>query len=69
MLEIRLRLTTLRYKKKILKYTNDEYDHSLCFLAAESEYDICFASSRLDLDVPELWIFAFLLKSKKKIRA
>ena len=39
------------------------------FLAAESEYDIRFASSRLDLAVPELWIFAFLLKSEKKIRA
>ena len=37
------------------------------FLAAESEYDIRFASSRLDLAVPELWIFAFLLKSEKKI--
>ena len=29
------------------------------FLAAESEYDIRFALSRLDLAVPELWIFAF----------
>ena len=37
------------------------------FLAAESEYDIRFASSRLDLAVPELWIFAFLLKSEKQI--
>ena len=37
------------------------------FLAAESEYDIHFASSCLDLAVPELWIFAFLLKSEKKI--
>ena len=54
-------------QKKILKYTNDEYDHFLCFLAAESEYDIRFASSCLDLSVPELWIFAFLLKSKRKI--
>ena len=35
------------------------------FLAAES--DIRFASSCLDLAVPELWIFAFLLKSEKKI--
>ena len=56
-------------QKKILKYTNDEYDHFLCFLAAESESDIRFASSRLDLAVPELWIFAFLLKSEKKFRA
>ena len=37
------------------------------FLAAESESEIRFASSRLDLAVPELWIFAFLLKSEKKI--
>ena len=37
------------------------------FLAAESESDIRFASSRLDLAVPELWIFAFLLKSETKI--
>ena len=36
-------------------------------LAAESENDIRFASSRLDLAVPNLWIFAFLLKSEKKI--
>ena len=39
------------------------------FLAAESESDIRFASSRLDLTVPELWIFAFLLKSEKNFRA
>ena len=39
------------------------------FLAAESKSAIRFASSRLDLAVPELWIFAFLLKSEKKIRA
>ena len=39
------------------------------FLAAESESDIRFASSRLDLGLPELWIFAFLLKSEKKIWA
>ena len=31
------------------------------FVAAESESDIRFASPRLDLAVPELWIFAFLL--------
>ena len=37
------------------------------FLAAESEYDIRFASSHLDLAAPELWIFAFLLKSEKYI--
>ena len=37
------------------------------FLAAESESDVGFASSRLDLSVPQLWIFAFLLKSKKNI--
>ena len=59
-------LITLRYKKIILKYTNNEYDHFLCFFAAESESDIRFASSRLDLAVPELWIFAFLLKSENK---
>ena len=41
----------------------------VCF-AAESESDIRFASSRLDLAVAELWIFPFLLKSeKKKFRA
>ena len=36
------------------------------FLAAESEYDIRFASAHLDLTIPELWIFAFLLKSETK---
>ena len=36
-------------------------------MAAESEYDIRFASSGLDLAVTEIWIFAFLLKSEKKI--
>ena len=66
---MKMTLITLRYKKIILKYTNYEYDHFLCFLAAESESDIRFASSRLDLAVPELWIFAFLLKSEKKFRA
>ena len=35
------------------------------FLAAESESDIRFASSRLDLAAPDLWIFAFLLKNDK----
>ena len=35
------------------------------FLAAESESEIRFASSRLDLAVPKLSIFAFLLKSEK----
>ena len=54
-------LITLRHKKIILKYTNDEYDHFYVFLASES--DIRFASSRLDLAVPELWIFVFLLKT------
>ena len=49
-------------QNKNLKYTYDEYNHFLCFLAAESISDI-----RLDLVVPELWIFAFLLKSEKKI--
>ena len=39
------------------------------FLAAESESDVRFASSRLDLSVTDLWIFPFLLKSEKKIRA
>ena len=57
-----------RYKKKILKYTIDEHDQFLCFLAAESESDIRFSSSRLDLAAPELWIFEFLLKSEKKFR-
>ena len=37
------------------------------FLAAESESDIRFVSSRLDFAEPGLWIFAFLLKSEKKI--
>ena len=39
-------------KKNILKYANDEYDHFLYLLAAESKSDNCFASSRLDLAVP-----------------
>ena len=44
-----------------------EYDYCLCFFfAAESESNICFASSRLDLAVPELWIFAYLLKSENE---
>ena len=46
---------TLRYKKN-LKYTNDEYDHFLCFLATESESDIRSALSHLDLAALELWI-------------
>ena len=57
-------IITLRYKK-IFKYTNDEYDHFLFFLAAKSESNIRFSSSRLDLAAPDLWIFAFLLKSEK----
>ena len=53
--------------EKYLKYKIDEYDHFLCFLAAESESDIRFASSRLDFALLELWIFTFLLKSEKEI--
>ena len=37
------------------------------FLATESESDVRFASSHLDLSVLQLWIFAFLLKSEKKM--
>ena len=50
---------TLRYRKNILKYTIDEYDHFLCFLATESEFDIRFSQSRLDLAAQEYEIFAF----------
>ena len=39
------------------------------FLVAESESDICFASSRLDLAVPQLWVFTFLLKKEEKFLA
>ena len=56
---------TLCYTIFFLKYTNDEYDHFYVFVAAESESDIHFTSSHLDLAVLELWIFAFLLKSEK----
>ena len=56
-----------RLQKYCFGYTIDEYYHFLCFLAAESESDIRFASSRLDFAVPERCIFAFLLKSEKKI--
>ena len=35
-------------KKKKLKYTIDEYNRFLCFLAAESHSDIPFSPSRLD---------------------
>ena len=37
-----------------LKYTNDAYNDFYVVLTAESESDIRFASSRLDLAVPEL---------------
>ena len=43
-----------------LKYTIDEFDHVLCFFAAESELDIRFSPSLLDLAVQEEEIFAFL---------
>ena len=43
-----------------MQYTIDEYDHFLCFLAAESE-------KRLDLAVQEVEIFAFLEKIEKNI--
>ena len=52
-------IVTLCYRK-ILKYTIDEYDHFLFFLAAESEFDIRFSLSRLDFAVQEVDIFAFL---------
>ena len=51
---------TALQKKKLMSMIN-----FYVFLAAESEYDIRFASSRLDLAVPDLWIFTFLLKSEK----
>ena len=44
-------------QKNILKYPNDEYDHSLCFLAAESDSDIRFPPSRLDFAAHEVTIF------------
>ena len=59
-------MITLCYKKTNLKYTIDEYDHFLCFLAAESDFDIRFYPSRLDLAVQEVDIFAFLQKIEKK---
>ena len=37
------------------------------FLAAESEFDIRFSSSRLDFAVEEVETFAFLWKMEKKI--
>ena len=37
------------------------------FLATESESNIRFVSSRLNLAVLEVWIFIFLLKSEKYI--
>ena len=51
--------------KKTLKYTNNEYDHFLYFLAAKSESDIHFALSCRDLALPELLIFVFIEKGKK----
>ena len=45
-------------QKIFLKYTIDEYDHFLCFLAAV--FDIPFSPSRLDLAVQEVGIFEFL---------
>ena len=51
---------TLRYRKRILKYKIDEYDHFLCFLAAESEFDIRFSPSLLDFAVQEVEFFAIL---------
>ena len=51
---------TLRYRNFFLKYTIDEYDHFLCFLAAESEFDIRFSPSRLNFAVQEVEISAFL---------
>ena len=48
---------TLRHRKLFLKYTIDEYDHFLCFLAAESNSDIRFPPSRLDFAVHEVTIF------------
>ena len=58
---------TLRYKKKL----NTQIMGMIIFyvfVAAKSKSDIRFASSGLDLAVPDLWIFAFLLKSEKKFR-
>ena len=43
-------------QKFFLKYTIDEYDHFLCFLAAESVSDIRFPPSRLDFAAHEITI-------------
>ena len=60
---------TLRYKFFFWNTQMMSMTIFYVFVATESESDICFASSRLDLAVPKLWIFAFLLKSEKKIWA
>ena len=39
----------------------------MSFLAAESEFDIRFSPSRLDLAVQEVEIFAFLQNIEKKL--
>ena len=55
---------TLRYRK-IFKYTIDEYDHLHCFCAAESEFDIPFSPTRIDLASQEVDIFASYKKNSK----
>ena len=58
---------TLRYEKKFRNTQMMSMIIFYVFLPAESESDILFVSSRIDLAVPELWIFAIFLKSEKKI--
>ena len=52
-------------QKKILKYGIDEYDHFLCFLAANSDSDIRFPPPRLDFAAHEVTIFRKQWKIKK----
>ena len=40
-----------------LRYTIDEYDYLLCFLAAESDSDIGFSPPGLDFATHEVTIF------------
>ena len=51
----------------VFRYTNGEYGHFLCFLAAEFEFGIHFPPARLDLAVQEVGIFSFLQKINKRI--
>ena len=56
---------TLRYRKRILKYKIDEYDHFLCFLAAESNFYNYLSPTSLDLAVQEMKICALLKRLSK----